>query len=76
MVVSYHNENKARRYAIADREKGALKRLEKIMEAHPEYIAYHQGDCRGCMLYIVPKSSIGNGEKLESVYTRGLAVCD
>lgn len=76
MVVSYHNENKPRRYAIADRERGALKRLSKVMAAHPSYIAYHQGDCRGCMLYLVPVSALGEGEKIDSVYTRGIAVCD
>lgn len=52
------------RYAIADREAGALKRLGKIVAARNAraYVngqcvnpvaAYHQGDCRGCMLYLV-----------------------
>jgi len=52
------------RYSIADRETGALKRLGKIVAARNAraYVngkcinpvaAYHQGDCRGCMLYIV-----------------------
>jgi hypothetical protein len=72
----YHGEGKPRRYAIADREAGALRRLGKIMEAHSDFVAYHQGDCRGCMLYLVPKSSLAAGERLDSVYTRGVAVCD
>lgn len=54
----YHGEGKPSRYAIADREAGALKRVEKIMARHPEYVAFHQGDCRGCMLYIVAKKDI------------------
>lgn len=60
---------------VADREAGALKRLAKIMSKHPELVAYHQGDCRGCMLYILRQSDIGAGERIDSVYTRGVAVC-
>jgi hypothetical protein len=33
----------------------ALKRLNNIMAAHPEWLAYHQGDPRGCALYIIRK---------------------
>jgi len=75
MVIHPHDSNNTRRYAIADREKGALRRLAKIMEKHPEYVSYHQGDPRGCALYIVAKSDL-NGHDINSVYTRGLAVCD
>ena len=71
----YHGEGKPRRYPIPDREKGALKRLAKIMELHPEFIAYHQGDCRGCNLYLVRKIDIKPGEDIGSVYSRGIAVC-
>lgn len=71
----YHGAGSARRYPIADKEAGALKRLAKLMESHPDYLAYHQGDPRGCMLYIVAKSDIGDGD-IRSLYTRGLAVCD
>jgi len=62
------------RYAVADREAGSLKRLEKIMEKHPDFISYHQGDCRGCNLYILRKSDVKPGESVDSVYTRGVAV--
>lgn len=60
---------------IADREKGALKRLAKIMEAHPDFLPYHQGDPRGCALYIVKHSDL-NGSDIHANYTRGIAVCD
>ena len=60
---------------IADREAGALKRLARIMAAHPDFIAHHQCDPRGCALYILPKSDIGEGEDVSSIYTRGIAVC-
>lgn len=87
------------RYAIADREAGAIKRLCKIVEARnsraaqlhvanggslgdktPGFVtAYHQGDCRGCNLYLLTREQLTghNGEQLpiDQYYTRGLAVC-
>lgn len=43
---------KRTRTPIADREKGALKRLDKIMARYPELAAYLQTDPRGASLYI------------------------
>lgn len=40
------------RYLVADRERGALKRLDAIMARYPEFRAYVQGDPRGAALYI------------------------
>jgi hypothetical protein len=74
MVTRPHTSNESRRHAVADREKGALKRLAGIMAGHPELVAYHQGDCRGCNLYILKRSDL-NGSKIDEVYSRGLAVC-
>lgn len=75
MEIHPHTSNDVQLYKIADREKGALKRLAKIMEAHPDFQAYHQGDPRGCALYIVKKSDL-NGSDIHGNYTRGIAVCD
>jgi hypothetical protein len=75
LVVRSHTTNKTHRYAVPDREKGALNRLAKIMESHPQFIAYHQGDCRGCNLYLVPKYAVKAGEDIGSIYTCGIAVC-
>lgn len=69
------NETNPKGYRIPDRERGALKRLAKIMEKHPAFVSYHQGDPRGCALYIVKKSDL-NGLDINSAYTRGIAVCD
>jgi hypothetical protein len=52
-----------------------LKRLGKIMAGHKRLLAYRQGDCRGCNLYILRKSQVAAGENVDSVYTRGVAVC-
>lgn len=52
---------------IADRERGALKRLSAIMANYPSLTAYVQGDPRGCALYI--------GEGLtDSNYSNGVAL--
>jgi hypothetical protein len=63
------------RTPTADREKGALKRLEKIMVRYPELTYYHQSDPRGCALWLVPREKLSDGEQLDSVYTRGVACC-
>lgn len=70
----YYGEGTPARYAIADRESGALKRAARICAAHGVQ-AYHQQDCRGCMLYIVRPGDIPEGEKVGGYYNRGVAVC-
>lgn len=69
-------------FDTADREAGALKRCVDIVanrnarnpDADP-LIHYHQGDCRGCMLYLLKRSDLRPGEEIGSIYNRGLAVC-
>ena len=68
----YHGQGRPCRYRIADKERGALKRLARIMADHPDYVAYHPGDPRGCMLYIVRKTDLRG--PIDSCYTNGLAV--
>ncbi len=61
------------RYAIADREAGALRRLKAIVaarndrntegkveaESGPQTVfAYHQSDCRGCNLYLLTREQL------------------
>ena len=48
----FYTENKARYEAIADRERGALKRLAAIMQRYPDFWSYVQGDPRGAALYV------------------------
>ena len=78
-------------YPIADRERGALNRLGKIVgdcntrnwigygkcitEMPAFLVAYHQGDPRGCALYIGLKSDL-DGKPIDSCYSRLVAVCD
>lgn len=55
---TYPHNGKMTRHPIADREAGAKRRLAAIMERHPDFIAYHQSDCRGCALYLVKRGDI------------------
>lgn len=77
--MTYHGQtfgNRIKRYAIADREAGAIKRLKYIVAARNAraYVdgmcvnpvaAYHQGDCRGCMVYLVTLDAFPESEKQE-----------
>ena len=62
------------RTRIADREKGALKRLQAIMSKYPDLLAYHQTDPRGCAVYVLRKDDVPVGSSVDSVYNRGVAV--
>lgn len=59
---------------IPDREAGALKRLNEIMARYPEYRAFVQTDPRGPALYILRPTDWREGERLDEIYTRGIAV--
>jgi hypothetical protein len=83
MVYYYHNQTQPdsvrRRRKIADREAGALRRLQAIMTAHPDLWFYRQSDPRGCAVYIGRNTDLQNGAGLvlpvDSYYTRGVAAC-
>jgi hypothetical protein len=62
------------RTPIADREAGAIKRAKAIAERHGLTI-YHQGDPRGCTLYVIRPGDVPEGAKVESCYNRGIALC-
>ena len=61
-------------WKVADRETGALKRLNKIMNKYPTLKAYVQGDPRGASLYIIRPNDVPEGKDVEAYYNRGLAV--
>lgn len=73
-MVYYPNNGKSYRHAVADREKGAYKRLAAIMARYPLLMSYVQGDPRGCALYILTVSDIPACTDISSIYNRGVAV--
>lgn len=60
-----HRADKASRYPIGDRERGALRRVAAVCQAAGLHY-YHQGDPRGCALYIQREPFTGHN------YTNGL----
>lgn len=68
MVIYSHN-GKTRRYPVADREAGALKRVAAVCKKAGIFF-FHQTDPRGCALYISKEQLSAND------YSRGLACCD
>ena len=63
-----------RRSPIADREKGAHKRLAVIMARYPTLTAYLQTDPRGASLYLLTAEHLADGATIDSIYNRGVAV--
>lgn len=64
----YPHKGEMRRYRVADREAGALRRIKAICQAHGLHF-YHQTDPRGCALYV------SNEPLPDHNYTRGVACC-
>jgi hypothetical protein len=63
------------RYPVRDMEAAALRRVAAIAEAHPDLSFYHQSDPRGCALYVLRSGDVPAGERADSYYLRGVAVC-
>lgn len=57
-----------------DRETGAKRRLARILARYPGFTAYVQGDPRGAALYVLRPGDVRDGEAVDSVYNRGIAV--
>lgn len=66
--VVYPHDGKPRRYPIADREAGALRRIDAICKRLGLHF-YHQTDPRGCALYVASEPLT------DSAYTNGVACC-
>ena len=64
----YPHKGEMRRYRIADREAGALKRVAEVCKRNGLHF-FHQTDPRGCALYV------SNEPLTDSYYTRGIACC-
>jgi hypothetical protein len=68
------SDGRLSKHPIADREKGARKRLGAVMKRYPELTAYVQTDPRGASLYILQPQDIPEGADVDSYYSRGVAV--
>lgn len=70
----WYSSHNNRRYPCADRETGALKRLDRIMAKYPTLGHYVQGDPRGAALYILKPGDVPAGAMIDAYYSRGVAV--
>lgn len=69
-----HANNKTIYTRLADRERGAERRLAKIMVRYPGFQAFIQGDPRGAALYILRPGDVPPETDMSGYYTRGIAV--
>lgn len=67
-LCRYPHDGEMHRTRIADREKGAIRRVAAICSKWGMYF-YHQTDPRGCALYV------SNEPLPDHNYTRGVACC-
>jgi hypothetical protein len=69
----YWLTDSGRRWSVADREAGALRRLQAIMEGRP--LSYYvQTDPRGAALYILRPGDVPEKSKADECYSRGVCV--
>ena len=72
------NPNTVKYWPIPDRERGAQKRIAKIMANYPDFWSYVQGDARGAALYVGKKSeqerTTDRPLDLDGNYSRGIAI--
>lgn len=66
---TYPHDGKMRQHRIADREAGALRRVTEVCKRVGAYF-YHQGDPRGCALYVDSQPIPDNN------YTQAVACCE
>ena len=72
--VTWYNAYTGKRTPYADRETGALKRLQAVMAKYPKLGHYVQTDPRGCALYILRPGDVPAGQDADAYYSRGIAV--
>lgn len=70
----FRSSRTMKRWPVADREGGALKRLAEIMKTYPKLATYQQTDPRGASLYILRPGDVPEGAEVASYYSRGIAV--
>jgi hypothetical protein len=56
-------------------ESAALRNIRALFSGKSTLAFYHQGDPRGCALYVLRPNDVPAGESADSYYSRGIAVC-
>lgn len=74
LEVYIHAEKQAHYEPIPDKETGAIKRLQAIINQYSDLTYFIQGDPRGAALYILRPKDVPVGESIDAYYSRGIAV--
>ncbi len=73
-IQGWDGKYRETRCPIQDRETGAIKRMNKIIAAHPGLAWYYQGDPRGAAVHVYSVDKL-EGRDIDSVYSLiGIAV--
>jgi hypothetical protein len=64
-----------RKTPCRDMESAALRRIGGIFGGKPGLSFYHQGDPRGCALYVLRPGDVPEGKSADAYYSRGIPVC-
>jgi len=64
-----------RKEPCRDLERAALRRISDIFGGKPGLSFYHQGDPRGCALYVLRAGDVPEGKSADAYYSRGIPVC-
>lgn len=67
-MVHYPHSGKSYRVRVADRERGAIRRLDKIMARYPELAYYLQTDPRGASVYLYRPEDLA-GREIDCCYS-------
>jgi hypothetical protein len=70
----YNADTGRKLFPVADRERGAHKRLAAIMVRYAPLTSYVQGDPRGCALYVLRPQDVPPGADPDAYYSRGVPV--
>lgn len=73
VTIPHRGDSKARRHPIRDMERAALRWAAEVCEPLG-LVWYHQGDPRGCALYVGKREMLG-GLSAEQAHNRLVAVC-
>lgn len=74
-VPYYYNPDTGKRIGtVPDRENGARKRINKIVNGVSGVSYYVQTDPRGAALYIIRPGDVPDGKDVDAYYSRGICV--
>jgi hypothetical protein len=73
--ATLRGQHNGKTYTIRNTYTPTILRLDEMMQRHPNYSYYVQGDPRGCSLYVYDVAAL-EGLDIDAYYSsRGIAIC-